>query len=70
MEFRARLALVNAKAGLPNVVSMKLEPLTASAMDAGWLFEHLGEELVVDLSVPPAVLTPLEEAISDAVNGR
>ena len=71
MEFRAKLAAVNARSpkdpDQPNVVSVKLEPMYVA--DAAWLLDHLGEYLIVELSQAPPMRTPLEEAI-DVANAR
>jgi hypothetical protein len=65
MQFQARLSLVSGKASKsvddPNVVSIKLEPLFVA--DPAWLFEHLGQFLVVEVSIAPPARTPLEQAI-------
>lgn len=67
MELRARLSAVSGKAAssadAPNKVSFKLDPLYLNEEDAGWLFDHLGQYLTVQLDRAPASRTPMEEAI-------
>jgi hypothetical protein len=64
MQFRARLAAVSGTAprsDKPNLISVKLEPM--ELLDAEWLFERLGEDVVVDLVDAPPERTPMDEAI-------
>jgi hypothetical protein len=68
MQFRARLAAVSGTAprsDKPNVISVKLEPM--ELLEAEWLFERLGEDVVVDLVDAPPERTPMDEAIDHAL---
>jgi hypothetical protein len=70
MQFRARLAAVSGTAprsdrSKPNVISVKLEPM--ELLEAEWLFERLGEDVVVDLMDAPPERTPMDEAIDRAL---
>lgn len=67
MQFRARLATVR---GTPSraddvrtVVRLNLE---AHDISTDWLFEQLGEDLVVDLNLGPLVKLPLDEALEQS----
>lgn len=70
MELRARLSAVSGKAAssadAPNKVSFKLDPLYLNEDDAGWLFDHLGQYLNIQLDRAQPARSPLEEAIDRA----
>jgi hypothetical protein len=67
MQFRARLAAVNATASKsvdkPNSINVKLEPLELG--DPDWLLARLGNYLVIDVRDGPPTATPIEQAIDD-----